>query len=182
MRPNDHILLCGGHIEKNWDFSAWKMKTQCPHQSCLPVWDLEATTLVCFHQQTLDNPQNNLPPSPPQPAFKIPAATGSKGFWSFPVPHRGARGRGQWLSPTRAAFLSSKLSSVCGGRPVPARRRCLSPLTPAKLTGGLYHLSCNWGCLSRVLPGFRANHVAAAEIPNPNISLLRAGGRAPRRR
>lgn len=41
---------------------------------------------------------------------------------------------------------------------------CLSPLIPAKLTGILYHLSCNWGSLSRVLPGFRANHVVAAEF------------------
>ena len=29
------------------------------------------------------------------------------------------------------------------------------------------------------MPAFRANYVAGAEIPNPNISLRRAGGRAP---
>ena len=46
-------------------FQHGKMKTQCPHQPCLPLWNLEATSSVCFHQQMLDNPQNHLPASPP---------------------------------------------------------------------------------------------------------------------
>lgn len=66
--------------------------------------------------------------------------------------------------PIQAASLLRKLSSVCRGCLIPAHSRCLSPPIPAKRTGVLYHLSCNWGCLSPVLPGFRANHVAAAEF------------------
>lgn len=47
---------------------------------------------------------------------------------------------------------------------IPAHSRCLSPVIPAKLTGGLYHLSCNWGCLSRVFAWFPASQVAVAEF------------------
>lgn len=69
-------------------------------------------------------------------------------------------------------------AGVCLQGPSDTHPQPLSPQIPAKLTGILYHLSSNWGCLSRVLPAFRANHVAGAEIPNPNISLRGAGRRA----
>lgn len=73
-------------------------------------------------------------------------------------------------SAVRARFLCASLS-VCLQGPSDTHPQPLSPQIPAKLTGVLYHLSSNWGCLSQFLPAFHANHAAGAEIQNLTIPL-----------
>lgn len=137
---------------------------------------LEATSSICCHQQVLGNPQSHLTSAPStslsEPhGYSQETLLGRTARWSR-VPRLGR-------DPQPCGLRFFVQAGVCLQGPSDTHPQPLSPQIPAKLTGILYHLSSNWGCLSLVLPAFHANHAAGAEIPNPNISLRGAGGRAP---